>query len=189
MYFGGGTPSLLSPESVDSVLRGICGSFDVSDGAEITMEANPSSVSLESLRGYASAGVNRISLGVQSASDIELKALGRLHNFDDARKAVENTVLAGIKNISCDIMLGTPLQTLDSVVYSAGRIAELEVGHISCYMLKIEEGTLFDCDKIRSQAASDDLCADMYLALCEKLEGLGYQRYDCLLYTSPSPRD
>ena len=141
VYFGGGTPSLLSPDEVAAILDAVRQSFKLAPDAEITLEANPSSVTRQSLEGYFNCGVNRISFGVQSACDNELKMLGRLHDFGRARDAVSAAMEAGIKNISCDIMLGTPLQTMDSLLLSIDRITALQVPHISCYMLKIEEGT------------------------------------------------
>ncbi len=178
VYFGGGTPSLLSPDEVGAILDAVRQSFKLAPDAEITLEANPSSVTRQSLEGYFNCGVNRISFGVQSACDNELKMLGRLHDFGRARDAVSAAMEAGIKNISCDIMLGTPLQTMDSLLLSIDRITALQVPHISCYMLKIEEGTAYDCDKIRKLAADDDLSADMYLRLCGELRSRGYDRYE-----------
>lgn len=178
IYFGGGTPSLLTCTEVESIISALYHNFDIADDCEITMEANPSSVDYDKLCGYRAAGVNRISFGVQSANDDELKYLGRLHCYAQAEKAVKAAKAAGFDNISCDLMIGTPEQTVSSLITSAEKIAALNIPHISCYMLKIEKGTAFDTEKIKRLAADDDLSADMYLALCRKLADLGYIRYE-----------
>lgn len=178
VYFGGGTPSLLPPEDIKKILEAIKDSFILSDGSEITLEANPSSVTLDSLRGYRKAGVNRISFGVQSCDDGELKLLGRLHSVDTAQKAVMSAKSAGIENISVDLMIGTPNQTLGSLLRSADTAVSMDVNHISCYMLKIETGTPYDCEAIRQKLVSDDDVSDMYLALCKKLKEHGFKRYE-----------
>ncbi len=184
-YFGGGTPSLLSAEDVQGILSALRDSFMLSPESEITLEANPSSADYSKLSEYRKLGVNRISFGVQSSSDEELRLLGRLHDFDGAKAAVLAAKAAGFKNISCDLMIGTPKQTLQSLIRSANDIASLGVSHISCYMLKIEEGTPFNCEKIRSAVADDDSVSDMYLALCRELNDLGYSRYEISNFSKP----
>lgn len=188
VYFGGGTPSLLSPFEVSEILESIRRSFRLSPGAEITLEVNPCTVDLSHMEGYARAGINRVSIGVQSANDEELKLLGRLHNFSDAREAVIAARQAGITNISCDLMIGTPGQTLESVIDSAKKIASLGAEHISCYLLKIEEGTPYDCGKIKALVADDDLSSDMYLAVCRELRALGFERYEISNFCRPGMR-
>lgn len=178
VYFGGGTPSVLSVDDVKSIMSAISDSFVLKQDSEVTLEANPSSVTPEKLAGYLSAGINRLSFGVQSANNEELKLLGRLHDFQTAANAVRSALSVGYKNISCDLMIGTPGQTVASILDSSDKIAELGVTHISCYMLKIEKGTAYDCEMIRNAAADDDLSADMYIALCSKLADSGYSRYE-----------
>ncbi len=185
VYFGGGTPSLLSPDELGCILSAVSDSFILAENCEITMEANPSSTDYAKLSACSKLGVNRISFGVQSSNDNELRLLGRLHDFNGARDAVLAAKSAGFENISCDLMIGTPQQTIDSVIRSARDIASLGVNHISCYMLKIEEGTPFDCAKIRQSAADDDSVSDMYLALCRELYGLGYSRYEISNFSKP----
>lgn len=178
VYFGGGTPSLLSPEQIGDILSSVRKNFIVAPETEITMEANPSSVDFEKLCDYRSVGVNRISFGVQSACDSELSALGRLHDYEQAENAVMAAQRAGFFNISCDLMIGTPRQTAESLLESAKKIASLPVTHISAYMLKIEEGTMFDCDWVRQNIADEEQTCDMYERLIGTLEGLGFYQYE-----------
>ncbi len=178
VYFGGGTPSLLAPGDINEIMQAVRESFNLSPSSEITMEANPSSVTSESLSGYYRAGVNRLSFGVQSLNDNELRALGRLHDAKTALNAIDMARNAGFKNISCDLMIGTPYQTTESLLSSCWQLASIGIPHISCYMLKIEDGTPYDCAEIRNSVADDDTVCDMYLALCDELRTLGYERYE-----------
>ncbi len=115
---------------------------------------------------------------MQSAVESELETLGRLHSFETAKKAVENAKKAGFENISCDIMLGTPGQTLSTLETSINSLLSLDIQHISAYMLKIEQGTAFDCDKIRNSCADDELSAQMYLKTVEMLVNAGFEQYE-----------
>lgn len=178
VYFGGGTPSLVEPSDISLILDAVKRSFLLSEDPEITLEANPCTVDLDRLSAYRKAGINRISFGVQSANDNELSSLGRLHDFSLAEQAVLSAQTAGFSNISCDLMIGTPNQTLESLKASIRRLASLQIQHISAYMLKIEEGTAFDCDSVRRSVADDDTVSDMYLSMCRELESLDYNQYE-----------
>ncbi|MCD7803968.1 MAG: radical SAM family heme chaperone HemW [Oscillospiraceae bacterium] len=178
VYFGGGTPSLLTPGDVNTVMEAIRSSFNLSPSSEITMEANPSSVTSDSLSGYYRMGVNRLSFGVQSLNDNELRALGRLHDAKTALNAIDMARTADFENISCDLMIGTPYQTIDSLLSSCRQLTSLGIPHISSYMLKIEDGTPYDCNEIRNSVADEDTVCDMYLALCDELRTMGYERYE-----------
>ena len=178
IYFGGGTPSLLEPFEVGEIISALKKNFVVIDNAEITLEANPSSLDFEKLVAYRNFGVNRISIGVQSANNSELSALGRLHDFDTAAECVLNAKKAGFDNISCDLMIGTPRQNISDLLSSARKIIELPVNHISAYMLKIEEGTMFDCDWVRANVADDEEVCDMYEKLVMLLESNGFMQYE-----------
>lgn len=178
VYFGGGTPSLLTENQLKMVLSAVFDSFSISESAEITMEANPGTVTKSSLLAYKEAGVNRLSFGVQSAADEELSALGRLHSFAQAEEAVKTAQDCGITNISCDLMMGIPRQTRESLARSVEALCGLEITHISAYMLKIEEGTPFDCSEIRSQVAGDDEAAEMYLQTVKMLSERGFEQYE-----------
>ncbi len=185
VYFGGGTPSLLSPLQIFSILQSVRKSFILAPETEITMEANPSSVDFDKLCGYRNVGVNRISFGVQSACDSELSALGRLHDYEMAQTAVENAKNAGFDNISCDLMIGTPRQNMESLLKSAREIATLPINHISAYMLKIEEGTMFDCDWVRDNVADEDEVCDMYENLIHLLKTYGFEQYEISNFSKP----
>lgn len=177
VYFGGGTPSLLSSQQVQSILAATFESFEVKN-AEITLEANPCTVSYDKLCRYREAGVNRLSFGVQSAIDSELKRLGRLHDFKTAQRAVFDAAKAGFDNISCDVMLAAADQTFESLQESVAALTSLPVQHISAYMLKIEQGTPYDCDEIRNAAADDELAGSMYLQTVAQLENAGFAQYE-----------
>lgn len=175
VYFGGGTPSLLAPEMIQDILT----AADICGGAEITMEANPDSVSLDKLKGYRAAGVNRVSFGVQSFDDNELRLLGRLHDSAQARAAIKNARLAGFENISADLMLGLPFQDTETVERNISELCELGVDHISAYMLKIEEGTpLSRNEELCRASADDDLSAEIYLKAVDMLSGAGLFQYE-----------
>lgn len=177
IYFGGGTPSLLSVGQLERILRACGDGFEIVS-PEVTLEANPCSVNGQKLADYHNAGVNRISFGVQSADDSQLRFLGRLHDFETAEKAVLTAASCGFDNISCDVMLGLAGQTAGSLDRTLDKISALPTDHISAYMLKIEEGTPFDCQKVKSSVADEDMLCDMYLRTVEKLEEKGFEQYE-----------
>ena len=177
LYFGGGTPSLLDSIQIGRIIDKCRKVFSL-DNAEITLEANPCTVDEEKLRGYRKAGVNRLSFGIQSADDKRLGFLGRLHDYDTAVRAVETAAAVGFENISADIMLGAAGEDTESLKRTIDNICSLPVKHISAYMLKIEEGTAFDNDKVRSLTADDDLMSDLYLAAVERLDMWGFRQYE-----------
>ena len=184
IYFGGGTPSLLSCSQVESILSAAAASFSLHD-PEVTLEANPCTADVQKLDGYRRAGVNRLSFGVQSANDSELSLLGRLHNFERAEKAVFDAAAAGFDNISCDLMLGTAGQTLQSLANSVDALCALPIKHISAYMLKIEKGTPYDCGEMRNASADDELMSEMYLQTVENLASAGFVQYEISNFAKP----
>lgn len=178
IYFGGGTPSLLTAKQVSELIACVRKNFVIAPDTEITIEANPGSVDHEKLEALYNAGVNRISFGVQSACDSELSSLGRLHDYTQAENAVLMASQAGFDNISCDLMMGTPRQTMESLLDSARKIAALPISHISAYMLKIEKGTMFDCDWVRNKIPEEDTVCDMYENLIHVLKLEGFEQYE-----------
>lgn len=178
VYFGGGTPSLLSPEQVGMILDEINRNFRLSANAEITLEANPNTVDFHKLENLRKAGVNRLSVGVQSMVDSELKFLGRMHSADRAEKAITDAYGAGFENISCDVMIALPEQSPDSLRYTLDRITSLPIQHISGYILKTESGTPFDCDEIKSILPDDDTTAELYLEMVKLLGDRGFAQYE-----------
>lgn len=177
IYFGGGTPSLLSENDVFQILETADKCFTVSN-AEITMEANPSSATFEKLLGYRKSGVNRLSFGVQSLNDLELSDLGRLHDSKSAIEAINNAVKAGFNNLSADLMLGISRQTEESLTESISTLSTLDIKHISAYMLSIEEQTPYA--KMRSSLLlpDEEKTADLYITTCSELEKHGFEQYE-----------
>lgn len=173
VYFGGGTPSLLTPQQVADILSGL----NIAPNAEITLEANPETVTLEKLQGYRKAGVNRISFGVQTAKQQSLETLGRIHSNQKVAEAFENAKKAGFKNISGDVMLGLPDYSNKELDDTVQLLSDLGATHISAYMLKIEQGTPF-AKNIPKNLPDEDAMSDFYLYACEKIESMGYRQYE-----------
>lgn len=178
VYFGGGTPSLLPAESIAQMIDEIKKCFFLSEDAEITLEANPNTLTPDKLRQLRDNGVNRLSIGVQSMIDSELKFLGRTHTADRAKKAVLDAAEAGFRNISCDLMIALPYQTAESVEFSINELAALPVDHISAYILTIEDGTAFDEQNIRDIMPDEDLTAELYLSMINCLKKKGFEQYE-----------
>ena len=178
VYFGGGTPSFFGADGMAAILTAIRRSFEVSGSAEITFEANPDSVSTRLLRRLRSEGFNRVSLGIQCDDDRILKQIGRPHNYEQAVQAVKNIRSAGFKNLSVDLIYGLPGQSLESWQKTLKNVMELRPEHISCYGLKVEEGTpLYDC-RDYCNLPDDDVQADMYLSTVEILRSKGFRQYE-----------
>ncbi|MBQ9945755.1 MAG: radical SAM family heme chaperone HemW [Clostridia bacterium] len=179
VYFGGGTPSLMTPYQLSRVLKAVRTGFDISSDCEITLECNPSSKGLsELLFAAADEGVNRISLGMQSSSDCERRLLGRRGGVSEVENAVKAAKKAGISNISLDVMIGVPDSNEDTVRASLDKAMELDAKHISAYILKIEEGTYYYKHRERYNFPDEDKTADMYLFMSEYLRNNGYIHYE-----------
>jgi oxygen-independent coproporphyrinogen III oxidase len=180
IYFGGGTPSLLEPFEIARLVERCRASFDVSGDAEVTMEANPESVSVERLDGYRRAGVNRLSFGVQSFDDQELARLGRLHTASRARTAMAEARAAGFDNISLDLMMWLPQQTVGTWRSNVDELIALGPEHASLYMLEVYPNAPLREEMARagwSQAPDED-AAEMYVAGMTALERAGYVQYE-----------
>ena len=179
IYFGGGTPTYFGAEGMAAILTTIRKSFDVSGQAEITFEANPDSVSDRLLRRLRSEGFNRVSLGVQCDDDNILKKLGRPHNYQQAKHAVERIRKHRFRNLSVDLMYGLPGQTLKAWENTLKQVIyDMAPEHISCYGLKVEEGTPLAEYQEFCNLADDDTQADMYLSAVEILKSCGYRQYE-----------
>lgn len=180
VYFGGGTPSLFSAEQIGRIIGEIKESFNVSPDAEITLECNPMTVSDgdEYFKELRALGVNRLSLGVQSAVDGELKLIGRRHSFEEAKATFLAAREVGFDNISLDLMFGIPSQTLESLKESANQVLNLEPEHISIYSLQLEEGTPLYRMRERYSLADDDAAADMYELVVKMMKDAGYRHYE-----------
>ena len=178
VYFGGGTPTFFGAEGLADILSVIRKSFQVAPSAEITFEANPDSVSDKLLKRLYSEGFNRVSLGIQCDNDEILKKLGRPHNYAQAVHAVERIRKAGFRNLSVDLMYGLPGQSLEDWGVTLDNVLKLQPEHISCYGLKVEEGTpLYEYQQY-FDLADDDTQADMYLRCVEYLRSRGYRQYE-----------
>lgn len=178
VYFGGGTPSLLGHDRLIRMLDSVKKSFPVTENAEITVEVNPSSTGDLDFAQLRTAGFNRLSIGLQSANDNELRILGRRHGSEDARRTVQRAQNAGFDNISLDVMLAVPGQTPDSLDHTLEFCASCGVQHISAYILKIEKGTRFYQMKDSLPLFDDEMQAAFYEQTVEKLRQLGYHQYE-----------
>ena len=176
LYIGGGTPSVLGAEKLGEIVKTALPFL--SENAEITVECNPFGLSEAFFKTLAFYGVNRISMGLQSANDSERRALGRLSDSETVKKAVLSAQNAGIKNISLDVMLGIPRQTEKSLSETLDFCVSLGVPHISAYILKLEEGTVFYNRQNSFSLPDDDAVADLYLQTCETLEQNGIMQYE-----------
>lgn len=180
IYFGGGTPSLADPEYIQGMTEEIKGLFDVTDDAEISMEANPGTLTMQKLKGYREAGVNRLSIGLQSFDDNVLKTLGRIHTAEDFVRSYEQAREAGFDNISADLMFGVPGQSVDVFRETVERLASMLPEHISFYSLQIEEGTKFYQDYKMGDMVpvTDEEDREMYHSAIRILREHGYSQYE-----------
>ena len=178
IYFGGGTPSFFGDDGMATILTAIRRNFDVDSGAEITFEANPDSVSDKLLNRLRAEGFNRVSLGIQCDDDEILKKIGRPHDYAQAVSAVQRIRKAGFRNLSVDLMYGLPNQTLSSWKDTLERVLTLNPEHISCYGLKLEEGTPMYEYRDFLNLPDDDIQADMYLAMVDILREKGFRQYE-----------
>ncbi len=183
VFLGGGTPSLFSPESIARLLDGVRARTDVAPGAEITLEANPGTVDVENFKGFRDAGVNRLSIGIQSFDGDKLKTLGRIHGRDEALCAAEAARDAGFGNLNLDLMFGLPGQTVEQAVSDIRTAIGLQPTHLSAYQLTIEPNTLFHA---RPPALpDDDAIWDMQQAIQAELAGAGFGQYEVSAYAQP----
>jgi len=187
IFFGGGTPSLLSVSQVSRILDACYNNFAVDEDAEITLEANPGTLSREQLVGLRAAGVNRLSMGAQSFDAELLKTLGRIHSPKDITQAVRDAQAAGFTSINVDFMFGLPGQTMRHWRETIDRALDLHIEHLSLYSLIIEEGTPFYTwtHEGRITPGDEDLCADMYEYADERLHAAGYVNYEISNWSLP----
>lgn len=174
LYFGGGTPSLLPPEWVKEIISWVTGPV------EISLEINPDDASLEKLQSFFDAGINRLSIGIQTFDDPKLLTLGRLHTSDKATQTILDARTAGFRNISCDLMYDLPNQTLQDWERNLNKIIELPITHLSLYNLTIEPNTAFYRNRKRLQPLlpEDTLSKQMFLTAIEKLTDAGFDHYE-----------
>jgi putative oxygen-independent coproporphyrinogen III oxidase len=185
VFIGGGTPSLFSPEAIDALLSGLRARLTLEPDAEISLEANPGTVEAARFRGFRAAGVNRISIGIQSFDDRMLAALGRIHSAAEARLAVE-AALASFDNVNLDLMYGLPAQSPAMARDDLEQALGLGVPHVSAYQLTIEPNTVFFSRPPR--LPEHDVAADMQVAVEDLLAGAGYEHYETSAFARPGRR-
>ncbi|MDQ3487177.1 MAG: radical SAM family heme chaperone HemW [Acidobacteriota bacterium] len=180
IFFGGGTPSLLSPAEIGRLIHACRENFDVSPDAEVTLETNPETSSTAAMEGFRAAGINRVSFGVQSFRDDELRRLGRLHSADRAREAVIEARRGGVENISLDLMMWLPQQTRTDWQSNVDALIDVGPEHASLYLLELYPNAPLKEDMARAgwSLAPDDDAAEMYLWSLERLDAAGYAQYE-----------
>ncbi|URG53431.1 radical SAM family heme chaperone HemW [Pectobacterium quasiaquaticum] len=184
IFIGGGTPSLLSAEAMQALLDGVRARIPLTPDAEITMEANPGTVEADRFSGYQRAGINRISIGVQSFDPQKLTRLGRIHGPDDARRAAHLATGLGLRSFNLDLMHGLPDQSLDEALDDLRQAIALNPPHLSWYQLTIEPNTLFSSRP--PTLPDDDALWDIYEQGHALLSAAGYQQYETSAYAKPS---
>jgi putative oxygen-independent coproporphyrinogen III oxidase len=185
VFFGGGTPSLLSGESVDEILRNVRMLLPLALDAEITLEANPGTVEAARFAAYREAGVNRLSMGIQSFNDIHLQALGRIHSADEAKRAI-GIAQRHFDNLNLDLMYALPKQTLDEALQDVQTALQFAPQHLSCYHLTLEPNTLFHRNP--PSLPDDDASSDMQQRIEEMLAAAGYEHYETSAFAQPKRR-
>jgi len=181
IFFGGGTPSMLSPDAIDKLLSGVRQRIPIIADAEITLEANPGTVDNERFQGFYQAGINRLSIGIQSFDDGSLKKIGRIHDGLAAKKAIEAAQNAGFNNINLDLMFGLPAQTEKMALADLETAVSFETTHISWYQLTIEPNTLF-YHQTPTNIGDEDLLWQMQMAGQEYLAAQNYKQYEISAY-------
>ncbi len=187
LYFGGGTPSLLSPQQVARIMRAIDEVFLLQSAREVTMEMNPATVSPETLDAYRGLGINRASFGVQTFNDRDLKLLARGHDANDARQTFRMLREAGFENVSFDLIAGLPDQTMEDWKANLDEAIDLSPEHISLYLLEIHSGTPL-AEQVRSgrrKMIDEDLAAEMYEVMLDRLAEAGYEQYEISNFARP----
>ncbi len=187
IYFGGGTPTTLTVEQISSLIESCRGSFEVAPDSEITAEANPGSVSRNYLEDLRRAGANRLSFGVQSFDDGELRMIGRTHSAEEAREAVRTARQAGFTNVSIDLIAGLPEQKMETWLRNLEEAFALEPDHLSVYLLELYEDAPLShrINRGELRAIDDELAVAMYFALMDEAERRGYERYEISNWARP----
>lgn len=184
IFMGGGTPSLFSPAGIEKILTAVRTRLNYAPSIEVTMEANPGTVEQQRFAGFRDAGVNRVSLGIQSFADEKLKALGRIHGGDEAKSAVDALINAGFDNFNLDLMHGLPNQSLEQGIADLQTAISFKPNHISWYQLTLEPNTQFHHQP--PKLPNTDLIADMQQQGQALLAKHGYQHYEVSAYAKPN---
>jgi len=187
IYFGGGTPSLMEPEYISQIVESIKSKFVVKENAEVTLETNPGTVSLEKLKAFRNLGMNRISIGIQSFNNDDLKFLTRIHNSETAIKTVNDAGCAGFENISLDLIFNLPGQTKKKWLENLKQSINLPINHISAYSLILERGTILNKMVLdgKVKIADEDYDAELYETTIDFLNSNGFDQYEVSNFAKP----
>ncbi|MEM9327058.1 MAG: radical SAM family heme chaperone HemW [Bacteroidota bacterium] len=187
IYLGGGTPSLLAPEHIHRLLKAIAGQYEIEAGAEVTLEANPDDVNRDQLDAWRSAGINRLSLGIQTFDQDRLRQLNRAHNRTQALQSIQLALEEGFTNLTCDLIYAIPPSAMSLWMKDVEQMIDFGVGHLSLYGLTIEEQTVFGRRKAKGQfqEVSENDNADQYQYAIERLADAGYRHYEVSNFCLP----
>ena len=187
IFFGGGTPSLMEPGYLHEIISAVKDNFNLKEDSETTMETNPGTVDIKKLAAFRKAGINRISIGIQSFNDDELKFLTRIHDSETAKKTIRETIEAGFKNVSIDLIFNLPKQTKQIWLSNLKQAIQLPIKHISTYSLILERGTILNKmvldGKVKMQ--SDDYDADLYKTTIDFITRNGFYQYEVSSFAKP----
>lgn len=187
IYFGGGTPSILTKDELERLLDTVRSQFKVQEGVEITLEANPDDISVRSLEVWKELGINRLSIGLQSFKEEDLAWMNRAHTVDEAENCIELAQSKGFHNLTVDLMYGLPNLSMEDWTNHVQRVIDFGVPHISAYCLTVEERTVLDkwVKTGKIQPVSDDAQSDQFLVLLELLERNGFEQYEISNFSKP----
>ncbi|MCQ2910630.1 MAG: radical SAM family heme chaperone HemW [Clostridia bacterium] len=189
VFIGGGTPTILSCDQLKKLVNAIKENFTFKDEIEFTCEANPGTLDIDKLKTLKELGVNRLSIGLQSANDSTLKMLSRIHTFDEFKKNVEDARKVGFKNINADIMFSLPNESMKDIKHTVDEVLALKLEHVSAYSLIIEEGTkMYDmaCSgDSKYEFPDEDTDREIYYYICDELKKNGYHQYEISNFAKP----
>ncbi len=190
VYFGGGTPSMLDREELDTIMSKLVQHFNISSSAEITFEANPDDIYLQKLKDWKASGINRLSIGVQSFFDEDLAWMNRAHNSDQSLFAITAALQEGFDNFSIDLIYGSPGLTTDKWEHNVQQAIQIGVPHLSCYALTVEPSTALDKMILSKKSADVDpeKQAEQFLLLADWTEAAGYEHYEISNFAKPGKR-
>lgn len=190
IYFGGGTPSLLSTKEISQVISTIKKNYEVTSNAEITLEANPDDIHSKSLEAWKSVGANRLSIGIQSFMDRDLKWMNRAHNADQALNSIKLARQAGFNNFSIDLIFGTPGLSDEEWITNIQKVINLQVPHISSYALTVEPKTALQkmIELKKKENINDEMQARQFIILMKMLKDAGYEHYEISNFAKPGFR-